>query len=551
MSASRERKKRAELTAQGISAKQLKAVEEKKRKKKNTLVGIICAVVAAAILLGCLYFLVIRPNMQPRKTVAATVGEHELSATQFSYYYYDSVNSFYQQYGSYLSYLIDTSTPIDEQVYDEGTGETWADYFIKSAGESAKQDYAVYDAAKKDGFKLSAETEQSVKDSMDALEDDIKANGFKSMKQYLTSVYGKGATEKSYYDYQILHATAAEYAQKIDGEREYSAEQIKAKYDENPNPYTNVSYRSFYFSSADFKEESVVDEAVDYVEEGEEDAAAEAEQAAQEAALAAAEEAAGIMAAKADGSEDKFIELAKENAGEANASYYEDPDATLSAEKAFDSVPTYMVDWLYEDGRKEGDTTVVSDGGNGYYALMFLGLEDNDYNLVDVRQILFQPETDEDSDGDGTPDAISDDAKAKAKADAEALLAKWQAGDHTEESFAALSDEQTGGTDGGLYTDIYHGYMVDSFNDWCFDPARKAGDAEVVETEYGYHVIYFSGECDNYRDSMIIADLKEADYDAWDAELTEGYDAVTNDAGLKFLRTDLVLGSDTAAEAVE
>ena len=33
--------------------------------------------------------------------------------------------------------------------------------------------------------------------------------------------------------------------------------------------------------------------------------------------------------------------------------------------------------------------------------------------------------------------------------------------------------------------------MVDGFNDWIFDEARKPGDVAIVETTYGYHVMYF------------------------------------------------------------
>ena len=35
--------------------------------------------------------------------------------------------------------------------------------------------------------------------------------------------------------------------------------------------------------------------------------------------------------------------------------------------------------------------------------------------------------------------------------------------------------------------------MVAAFNDWCFDPERQVGDTGIVKTEYGYHVMYFSG----------------------------------------------------------
>ena len=36
--------------------------------------------------------------------------------------------------------------------------------------------------------------------------------------------------------------------------------------------------------------------------------------------------------------------------------------------------------------------------------------------------------------------------------------------------------------------------MVTSFNDWVFDETRKAGDVGIVETEYGWHIIYFIGD---------------------------------------------------------
>ena len=35
--------------------------------------------------------------------------------------------------------------------------------------------------------------------------------------------------------------------------------------------------------------------------------------------------------------------------------------------------------------------------------------------------------------------------------------------------------------------------MVESFDAWCFDSARKPGDTGIVKTNYGYHVMYFVG----------------------------------------------------------
>jgi parvulin-like peptidyl-prolyl isomerase len=89
----------------------------------------------------------------------------------------------------------------------------------------------------------------------------------------------------------------------------------------------------------------------------------------------------------------------------------------------------------------------------------------------------------------------SDEEKAAAKAKADEILAAWQAGEATEDSFAALAKEKStdpgSASNGGLYEDIYPGQMVAAFEDWCFDPFRKAGDVEMVETEYGWHIMYF------------------------------------------------------------
>ena len=33
--------------------------------------------------------------------------------------------------------------------------------------------------------------------------------------------------------------------------------------------------------------------------------------------------------------------------------------------------------------------------------------------------------------------------------------------------------------------------MVPAFNDWCFDASRQYGDYGLVQTNYGYHVMFF------------------------------------------------------------
>ena len=118
-----------------------------------------------------------------------------------------------------------------------------------------------------------------------------------------------------------------------------------------------------------------------------------------------------------------------------------------------------------------------------------------DTKTVDVRHILLMPEG-------ATQETIRtetfpEEAWEAARIQAQEILDKWLAEDGTEEGFAALANQHSvdGGsnTTGGLYTDVNQGEMVPAFDAWCFDAARQVGDYGLVKTEFGYHIMYFSG----------------------------------------------------------
>ena len=118
-----------------------------------------------------------------------------------------------------------------------------------------------------------------------------------------------------------------------------------------------------------------------------------------------------------------------------------------------------------------------------------------DSQYVDVRHILIQVEggtTDEEGNT-----VYSDEEWAACEAEAQAILDQWLAGEKTEDSFAALANEKSedpgSNTNGGLYENVYVGQMVEPFETWCFDESRAYGDYGLVQTSYGYHVMYFVG----------------------------------------------------------
>lgn len=121
---------------------------------------------------------------------------------------------------------------------------------------------------------------------------------------------------------------------------------------------------------------------------------------------------------------------------------------------------------------------------------------------VDVRHILIYPEGADSA--TVRTEEFSEESWAAGKENAETILNEWLAGDKTEESFAALAQQHSGdpgsAANGGLYTGVTEGQMVQSFNDWCFDASRQIGDYGIVQTEYGYHIMYFCGSNPLWRD---------------------------------------------------
>lgn len=120
---------------------------------------------------------------------------------------------------------------------------------------------------------------------------------------------------------------------------------------------------------------------------------------------------------------------------------------------------------------------------------------DKTTSSVDVRHILILPEgaTIETV----TTEEFSDEAWAAGEQKAQEILDQWLSGDKTEDGFATLANENSAdtgsNTNGGLYSGVTEGQMVEAFSDWCFDSSRQVGDYGIVKTQYGYHIMYFCG----------------------------------------------------------
>ena len=477
-----------------------------------------------------------------KNTVAVTVLGHKINAVQLNFFYTEMINSFVNDYSYYVYYMMDVYSPLDQQVFDEESGQTWADRFLEMALTNLKGTYILYDAALKAGLTLNEDQENEVAAVMESLSYYATQYKFDSVDAYLTNLFGYGADAEAYEEYYRINLLAdAYYAQHYES-LDFSVEELAAY--EAKNATTFNSYSFAYYTLYTSK----------YLKGGTEDSSGNVTYSDEQKALAIVDAELDAKALAAG----KYANAAEFNAAIAQLPVNTSIASVVCTEKTdllYSEVSSTFSEWIGDSQRIAGDTTVIAktitDSTNntttidGYYVLVFLGCNDNRFNMKNVRHVLVQFEGGKtDSSGVTT---YTDEEKAAAKAEAEALLEQWKSGAATEASFAELANKESddrGGkvTNGGLYENIQPGQMVANFDAWCYDPQRVAGDYGIVETEYGYHLMYFVGNTTmTYRDYMVLTVMRSESISAWYNEMLESTTVKTKN--LDFVNTSMILAN--------
>ncbi len=485
-----ERKKRMDSMAKKNAKKNPKS--EKAKQIAGKIIGIVLAVVLAlGIIYGSLDFFGV-----PQKVLtAAKVGDTKVSVAKYNFYYMDmylnianNSKQYDSQYGTgygvmYTGYDY-TKTPM-EQEYTlndgkidgfEGEDPTWADY-IRCNTLKYLQTYIAYsELAREAGITLTEEEQKAIDEDIESLRKSATESDF-SLDRYLIKLYGKGVDEKLIREVMEERQLAAKCYEQKQTEMQDSVtdEQIDAEYTEKLADYAVMTAYGFTVAA---DTSSVSADATD-----EEKSAATAE------AMAKAKEKADAYAVKVKDAA-SLTTQAKENSSSAteDSVKFENVTATALSSKFGQAA----ADWALAADRAVGDVTVV-ESGNGYSVLYISVLpHKNTVKPVDVRHILIQFPTS----SSGQSSSLSDEEKVAYREKAQSVYDQYLA-NPTEDNFASLAtqnSEDPGSKDnGGLYENVDVGSMVQQFNDWCFDPARKPGDTGIVETVHGYHVMYYVG----------------------------------------------------------
>ena len=493
-------------------------------KDNRTSPWIKLVLILAAILcvVTVLYMILSSTGIIARNTTAMTVGNDKISTMEMRAYYVTTRDSFLNQYGDVLnSYGYDTTSAAFESQPSLFNGsQSWKEYFLSSAEQTAYEISLLYQNAKQSGYVMTeddkAQVESNLKAFATAADSYNERNGTNyTDKSYVRAIYGAGTSLKDLRDYFEKRAIAGSYYQSLIDGFDITDADVDAYFNEHTEEFTVLDYYRYTvnYQTYTYTEGSA--------EAGAPKSEAEAENMTNMAKATAKQTAEAFLAALADDGSN-FDTLAARYAEEAGETVRE---TWLNEDVPLTNAATAGSGWAVNEARRPGDKAVMEDEAtNSYSVFYFINRRIDDEPTMAVRHILF------------TASSSDDDATvAAAKQSAEDVLAQWKAGPATEDSFADLAREysaDSNASSGGLYTGIYLGQMVQEFQDWCFDESRQPGDTGIVKTDYGYHVMYFV-ENEGPRYLSTIRDTLQANaYNEWITEQKNAYPATFHKFGL-------------------
>ena len=459
-----ENKEQKEQTEQKVMTKYDRKVqkrkEEKEKEKKEERISTTVGIVFLVALVCLVASFPIRTYLATHETYVVINGE-EVNKVEFDYAYNTSKNNYITQYGSYLSYFgLDTSKDLSTQMYSDTL--TWQDYFEQNAVESLKQNKALMAEAKAAGFTYDTTDEYNT--FKETIKTSAAAAGV-SDKEYVRSIYGSYATMGRIEEYVKNDMVMNAYYQKLQEDNAPGDDEIQSYYEENKATYDSVDYRLTTIE-ADLPTEPT--ELADPVEETAADTTGTTD------GTAATDTTQDTAYQPSDAEIAKAMEDAKVLADDAEQTVAKDGEAHENEKKS--SVNYMISDWLFDDARKAGDTTVITnDNSHCYYVVAFEKRYLDETPSADVRVII----PTEDKTG-------------------EEILEEWKKGAATEDSFAELCKKYTQDTsaveNGGLFEQVTKTGMTEELSNWIFDSSRQAGDTVAITVSDTTYVLYYIGQ---------------------------------------------------------
>lgn len=531
-------KSKAEIYREERKERLAKAAKKnaKNIKARTTAINIakkIAAVlVVVAVVAGIGWFVVDHFGIDRKLRTALTVGDTKVTVAQYDYYYSMSYQYFAQMESSYQQQGMSMGFPLDQAPNEVSSGQKDAagnelmydEAIAQYAANLAFQQISLYNEAKAAGYTLTADEQKQLDEVIASLKEQAAENNY-SLNAYIRSSYSKGLNEKGLRELLEIELLATRYNDDIQTKANESVtkEQVEAEYNENVKTYnyTNVRYYSITMPTLT-KADGELDEEFNQRKADEQKKVTDAANAILEKATDAETLKTAALEHKnsdlADGTKPTEVDPTVENKFMTHNTF----KTTVSEEAA---------DWLFDEARKAGDKKVFTTDKAAFIILVdapsYAGIN------ADVRHCLIQFDVEEGA----TP---TDDQKAATWNEAVKIKEEWMKAGGTEDAFKEIVtkyNEDTSSTEnGGLYEGIIpSSSYVDNFKFWAVDPARKEGDCDIVESSYGYHIMYFVKSNGADWETTALTKLQEEAYsEAFEAIMGENgkYSMVKNEKNI-------------------
>lgn len=515
MSASQEKRKRQLEREEGLSKKEAARLEESEKHRKRKMQFRIGTVIALLLIILILF---VNSNVLYSGIKSIKIGDYEYTNAEFQYFYKEAYYRFSSSNQQYLSLLLNPQVPLSKQEISEGV--TWAEHFRKLAISEMTSVTAIYDMAVKEGYTLDDNAKAELDAQIESMTEMAKVYGYKDADGYFAAMYGKGVTAETVRKLVEMRTIATDYSKAQYEGFNYDSTTLKNAYAENADEFDSFSYLYYLVEAEKQASEGSETSEQKVTEETMRIALQEAEGIAEE--YNAKQKESDIQSAEL--SETAFRELITNKLS--GADIKENKGISGSSLKVVE--PSIYEKFISNDA-KLYKAYVVEKTESGYYVVVFLERNKNEYNTVNFRHILTSAK---DEDGNGS---IDEAELSKAKEQSEAILAEFNSGVRSEENFSKLANEKSddpgSNTNGGLYENVSKGTMVAPINDFIFAQGRKPGDTIIVQNSEGYsgsHVVYYSGIGMKYSDLLADQKLRNADYEKWEAGVSEGWEFKPN-----------------------
>ena len=488
-------KSKAELYREERKERLAKAAKKNAKNVKSRTVALeigkkaAAILVAVAIVAGIGWAIVDHFGVVEKFSTAITVGDEKVSVAQYNYYYsmayqyYAQMESTYQQQGMSMGFPLDKAPDeVSTNQKDEDGNIVYYDTAIANyASNLAFQQLALYTDAVAEGYKINEEEQKQIDEAIASISEQAKKNSY-SLNAFIRANYSKGLNEKSLRQLLEMELIASRYNEDIQKKAHETVtdEQVEKKYKEDPKTYNYADIRSYTISFDTLTKASA---------ETEEEFTKRKNEANQPKIDAAK----AMLEKFTDAETFKTAALEHKNSGLKEGTKPTEVDPTVENKGAtFAALKTSLSEdaakWIFDSARKIGDKNVFTTDKAAIVVL--IGNPAYEGVSADVRHCLIK--FDVKKEGDKPTDEIKQAASKKANE----VKDEWLKAGGTEDAFKAIvkkyNDDTASTENGGLYEDIRpNSNYVASFKNWAIDPARKTGDCEIVETEYGYHIMYY------------------------------------------------------------